>query len=92
MRTNPSIERTSNGKRFDLAKVDEMRPGMTTMAEAEQVLGPPTSRSNFADGTTLLQWMKNEPILFAPRGAHVAVLFGRDGRMVRVTHRFATGY
>lgn len=69
-----------------------MQPGVTTTAEAEQLLGPANSRSSMADSTTLLQWLKNEPMLLTPRGAHAAVLFDRAGRMVRVTHRFATGY
>lgn len=87
-----SLAACASPSRFDLAKVDQMQSGVTTIAEAEQMLGPATSRSNMADGTTLLQWMKNEPLFLTPRGAHVAVLFGRDGRMVRITHRFATGY
>jgi hypothetical protein len=60
---------------FHLAQVDQMQPGVTTTAEAEQLLGPANSRSSMADSTTLLQWLKNEPMLLTPRGAHVAVLF-----------------
>jgi len=65
---------------------------VTTIAEAEQVLGAATARSALANGSTLLQWMSNDGnILTGPRAAHVSVLFDGSGRMVRVTHRFVTG-
>ncbi len=41
----------------------------------------PTSVSSMARGMTLLQWQAT--------GCHIAILFGPDGKFVKVTHQYA---
>jgi hypothetical protein len=41
----------------------------------------PTSISSMAQGMTLLQWQAT--------GCHMAILFGPDGKFVKVTHQYA---
>lgn len=70
------------------AKVDQLKPGVSTERDAVLLMGEPTARSARADGSMLLQWMERSRALFDAKAAHVAVLFDGAGRMVRVTHRF----
>jgi hypothetical protein len=41
----------------------------------------PNSISSMAHGMTLLQWQAS--------GCHMAILFGPDGKFVRITHQYA---
>lgn len=45
------------------------------------VVGTPSSISAAAKGNVLLQWITT--------GCHMALLFGRDGKFIAVTHQFA---
>jgi hypothetical protein len=78
------------GTKFDIKRVDELKPGSSSIAEAKALLGPPTSASTKADGATLLQWQYVQGTAFGGSGAHAAILFDPAGVMVRVTHRFET--
>lgn len=82
-------QRTFELSRVDL--VDQLRPGVTTISEAQQMLGTATSSSRYTDGSTLLQWLSYESTASGPKGAHVVVLFEPSGLMAGVTHRFAMG-
>ncbi|CAR53402.1 hypothetical protein [Burkholderia cenocepacia] len=75
------------GHKFDPDALDSMRPGVTTIQDAETALGKPASSSAVANGGTLLQWMYSQGSVIGASGAHVAVLFDKDGKMVRVMHR-----
>ena len=75
------------GHKFDPSALDTMRPGVTTIQDAEAALGKPQSTSAAANGGTLLQWMYTQGSVVGGSSAHVAVLFDKDGKMVRVTHR-----
>lgn len=79
---------TTVGNKFDIAKADQLQPGRSTMSEAVQLLGPPTAQSTGQNNATLLQWQYSQGTLVGASGAHLAVLFGPDGKMVRVTHKF----
>ena len=78
----------TSGVKFTMAEVESLQPGVTTKDEAIALLGKPTSRSTMADGTELLQWMYTEVVYIAGDSRHVAILFGRDGRMLRITHQY----
>jgi hypothetical protein len=52
-----------------------------TVEEIIAVVGPPSSRSSMAFGQTLMQWQAT--------GCHLALLFGPDGRFVKITHEYA---
>ncbi|WP_249170535.1 hypothetical protein [Burkholderia multivorans] len=75
------------GNKFDASAVDALRPGVTTIQDAESALGKPASASTGANGGTLLQWIYSRGSIIGASSAHVAVLFDNDGKMVRVTHR-----
>ncbi|WP_176080768.1 outer membrane protein assembly factor BamE [Paraburkholderia tropica] len=75
------------GNKFDPSAVDSMRPGVTTIQDAETALGKPQSTTAAANGGTLVQWMYTQGTMVGGSSAHVAVLFDKDGKMVRVTHR-----
>jgi hypothetical protein len=52
-----------------------------TVDEIISVVGQPSSYSSMAGGQMLVQWQAT--------GCHLALLFGRDGKMVRITHQYA---
>jgi hypothetical protein len=75
------------GSKFDIANADQLRPGVSTVYDAKQMLGPPTTQSAIG-ANTLLQWQYSRGTLIGGSGAHLAVLFDHEGKMIRVTHRF----
>jgi outer membrane protein assembly factor BamE (lipoprotein component of BamABCDE complex) len=74
------------GREFDISAADSLRPGVSTRADAVAALGVPTSESAAGSGT-LLQWQYSKGQWMNGSGAHLAILFDRDGRMVKVTQR-----
>jgi hypothetical protein len=60
----------------------ELVPGVSTRDDAVTKLGPPNSVSTVsdADDQVLLQWID----VYSPHPLHVAIHFGRDGKMIRV--------
>ena len=54
------------------------------MRDAEARMGPADGRTQYPDGTVLLEWMRISA--YRP-GGHVAILFGPDGRMIRIHHQ-----
>lgn len=52
-----------------------------TAHEIIAAVGPPTSISSMAGNSQLLQWQAT--------GCHVALLFGPDGKFVKITHEYA---
>lgn len=81
-------------KKLHPSRFDLLQPGVTTMADAVEILGPWTSRSAMPYGATLLQWQGNDSTgypYYRVRGVHLSVMFGADGRMVREAHRAVIG-
>ena len=79
------------GHKFDLAKVDLLTPGASTVEDATRLLGEPSAESDMPDGTKLFQWQYSQGTAFGTgSGSHVAILFGADGKMIRVSHRSHT--
>lgn len=76
------------GKKFDIDKVDQLQPGISTTSDAIRLLGPTTSESSMQGNAKLLQWQYSQGTLAGGSGAHVAILFDANGKMVRVTHKF----
>ena len=85
---NPTVSTTGNV--FKIEDVDKLKPGMSTITEAKRLLGAPTAESNILD-QTLLQWQFVQATGTSGKGAHVAILFDKYGRMIRVQHKFSTG-
>jgi hypothetical protein len=52
-----------------------------TVDEIIAVVGHPSSYSSMAGGQTLVQWQGT--------GCHMALLFGPDGKMVKIKHQYA---
>lgn len=80
------------GNTFDLKKVGELTPGVTTQQEAIEKLGKPSSVSGMPGGGRLLQWQYAFGTgIGVGGGAHAAILFDRDGIMSQVTHISSNG-
>lgn len=62
----------------------ELVPGTSTKADAIAKLGQPNGVTAIRD-QTLLQWINTA----STQPIHVAILFGPDGRMIRVQHVFS---
>ncbi|GLC25047.1 hypothetical protein [Roseisolibacter agri] len=79
------------GNKFDPAKADQLTPGTSTIADATRLLGPISAETNMPDGTKLLQWQYSRGTAVGTgSGAHMAILFDTQGRMVRIAHRSTT--
>src|SRR5262245_48141345 len=76
------------GHQFDATSVNLLQPGVSTEDDAIAMFGKPNSVSNKDDGSQLLQWMYSRGTLVGGSGAHAAILFGPDHKMVRVVHVF----
>lgn len=74
----------SYGHRFDYAAVGRFAPGITTRGDAVQALGEPNAMSVNPDGTTLLQWQDMRASALGATSAHAAILFDKNGTMMRV--------
>jgi len=46
----------TSGERVDQSKLGQLKPGVTTIADAENLLGKPESVSRHPDGTTTLSY------------------------------------
>ena len=79
---------TTIGNKFDPDRVDELIPGVSTVADAKEALGPPTAESSRADGSKLVQWQYSQGTVWGGSGGHVAILFDQNDTMIRVTYRF----
>jgi outer membrane murein-binding lipoprotein Lpp len=76
-----------HGARFDPDAINQLRSGISTERDAIALLGKPRSVSAAANGGELLQWMFfYGTAIGVGGGAHAAILFDRDRKMVRVTH------
>lgn len=62
----------------------ELVPGVSTVADATEKLGRPNAYSALANGQMLLQWID----VYTANPIHVAIVFGADGRMIRVQQVF----
>jgi hypothetical protein len=65
------------GKKFDISKVDQLQPGVSTEADAKALFGEPTSVSANPDNHhELLQWVYSQGTLVGGNGSHLAISFG----------------
>jgi hypothetical protein len=79
------------GTRFDLAKADQLTPGVSTMSDAIKLLGPVRAETAMQNNSKLLQWQYVQGTPVGGSGAHLAILFDASGKMVRITHKSSTG-
>jgi hypothetical protein len=80
---------TTIGNKFNPDRVDDLKPGVSTIVDATAILGPPAFESPDTNGTRLLQWQYTRISVFSGlSGADIGILFDDTGRMIRVTHSF----
>jgi len=79
------------GTKFNPALVAELTPKVSTIQDATELLGPPTSQTAMGNGTTLYQWNYSQgTALGTGSGAHVAMLFDGADTMMGVQHQSQT--
>ena len=64
---------------------EKLVPGVSTMADARNILGAPASFSSLPGGGTLLQWIE----ISSSHAIHLCVTFDAQGRMIEITHAYA---
>jgi hypothetical protein len=77
----------SVGPDFDMGEVDRLQPGVTTIEQAKEKLGKPGSITNTANGEVGLFWSRSQVVMGAGKWKSVAILFDKDGKMIRVVSR-----
>ncbi len=78
-----------HGSRFDASAINQLVPGVSTKEDAITKLGQPIAVSTNADGSQVLQWYYVfGTAIGVGGGAHAAILFGSDDKMICVTHLF----
>lgn len=75
------------GTKFDIRKADQLTPQVSTADDAIALLGNPTSDSNINGTNRLLQWQYSQGTMVGGNGAHLAILFDKDGKMIRITNK-----
>lgn len=75
------------GNKFDIHDADQFVPGITTMQQAQEKLGTPTATNAMPNGGTLQQWVYSQASMFGGTSSNLAILFDRDGRMVRIASK-----
>lgn len=80
----------SVGQDFDMAEVDRLQPGVTTLEQAKEKLGKPQSISHAADGRVGVVWVRSQAVMGSASSKGVAILFDKDGKMIRVVNRNET--
>jgi hypothetical protein len=67
---------TTIGNKFDPDRVGDLKPGISTIADATAVLGPPSFQSSDSNGSRLLQWHYTQISAFSGlSGADIGILF-----------------
>lgn len=74
------------GRDFDITKADQLKPGVTTITEATELLGKPTSIHTDRVGKKMLQWSYIKSG-FERSSARLAVVFSQDGKMERIAQQ-----
>lgn len=80
----------SVGQDFDMAEVDRLQPGVTTLEQAKEKLGKPQSITNTADGRVGVVWIRSQAVMGSVSSKGVGILFDKDGKMIRVVNRNET--
>ena len=78
------------GNKFDLHDADQFVPGVTTIQQAQEKLGTPTATNAMLNGATLQQWMYSQASMFGGSSSNIAILFDKDGKMVRIQSKGQT--
>ncbi len=75
----------TSGTKFEMSAVNAMQPGVTTYEDAVATLGKPRGVAIAADGAKSVVWSWAEAGAFTGvQSRAVSILFGKDGKMIRV--------
>lgn len=77
----------SVGQDFDMGEVDRLQPGVTTIEQAKEKLGKPGLITNTQNGEVGLAWSRSQVVMGSSKWKSVAILFDKDGKMIRVVSR-----
>ncbi|GAB1387516.1 hypothetical protein MASR1M59_26640 [Melaminivora sp.] len=77
----------SVGQDFEMTEVDRFQPGLTTLEQAKEKLGKPQSVTTAADGRIGVVWVRSQATMGSASSKGVAILFDKDGKMIRVVNR-----
>lgn len=81
----------TTGTKFDPAKADQLRPQVSTRADAIELLGKPANETFLADSTTILLWMHSTGTAWGSgKSGYLSALFDKHGKLVRVLQRGGT--
>ena len=75
------------GNKFDIHDAEQFVPGVRTMQQAQEKLGTPTATNAMPNGGTLQQWMYSQASVIGGTSSSVAILFDKDGKMIRIQSR-----
>ena len=76
---------TTVGTKFDIDDVDELVPGQTTLQEATELLGKPSTIA-FMSGGTIYVWQYMRVGIGRVTNSAVAITFDDQGIMTNVRH------
>ena len=80
------------GSNFDLSRVDQFKPGVTTYDQVVAELGKPSSIRKYANGGTGAAWQYVKGTTFSGgSGKGVGIIFDANGVMQRVSSRTEIG-
>jgi len=77
------------GTNYDPREVDRLQPGMSK-SDVLSRLGPPNSTTTTADGSEIVVWLHSQGSMLGASARSVGLLFGKDGRLVRVINTTET--
>lgn len=82
-----SVSAAEAGSKFEIELADSFEQGVTTLDKAKEQLGSPVSVSTDAEGNQTLWWKYAKVNLLGKDVRKLAVVFDKDGKMLRVAHR-----
>lgn len=81
----------TRGNVFSDDDFNRIKPGMLEEEVISILKTNPNSRSELANGKYLLQWMYSYGTPVGGKARHIALLFGPDRRLIKISHQFGTG-
>lgn len=82
-----TVQAATLGNEFEIAKADTFQAGVTTLDEAKEQLGAPTSVSTDAEGNQVLWWKYVKVNLLGKDVRKLSIVFDKEGKMHRIAHR-----
>ena len=80
------------GTTFRDTDVAKLQPGMSESEVISILKAEPSSRTNYPNGSYLLQWIYSYGTFIGVAGSrHIAILFGPDQKMIKIVHQTKIG-